>query len=99
MAPAANSKFTLLDAMVLIAATAFGLAISMGNLRAMSPALPPVIRALLAIVPCAGTWTIALALLYLRRPRPSIHDISRRPGSLACGAAMLAFSFRLLEFF
>lgn len=94
-------RFTLSDAMVLIAATALGLAWT-------APAWPELNRAtrglawswawfrdigilvLASALPCLLTWTAALTLLRIRRPRPSWRRASRQPGMTASLAVMLA---------
>jgi hypothetical protein len=105
---------TLMDATVLVAATAIGL----GALRAavgdftelryqLAESLraagqppdgwPPFWWAILSgyglvtttLLPFCGAWTVALAMLRLRRPRPPRRRLGRQPGTMACFTAAL----------
>jgi hypothetical protein len=98
-------RFTLLDAMALIAATAVGLFL----FRLTSPEWSD-IRATLgrsdrgmrrftvlqdagqAVVPFLAAWTVALLLLRLRRPRPRLRRALLQPGAVACAAATVAIA-------
>jgi len=97
MSRPARRRFTILDAMVMAAATAVGLA----YLRAVLPAgwwwnpgiSPP--RRTLAItfgtISCLSTpWMIAILYLRLRRPRAQLRRLTRQPGVMACCAALAA---------
>jgi hypothetical protein len=101
MARVPERRFHLLDGMVLIVATGLGLA-RVGPLfhLAMSPeasisgpgfseAIVRVWAWSLLCVPCLATWSIALVLLGLRRPRPWVKLLARQPGWLACLGASL----------
>ncbi len=95
--PTGPRKFTLLDLMVLVAATAVGTALW----RAYDPESLPlstnvvvdlsvdlyyrVSRAALILEP----WTVALLVLRLRRPRPRFHLIMGQAGTAASVAAIL----------
>jgi hypothetical protein len=93
-------RFTVFDALVLIAATAVGLgwtrATFDGNwfeLKAQGIVQPSfIVQALWKwsdlAVPCLTVWTAALALLWLRRPREAVSRLSRRPGAVACAAVV-----------
>jgi hypothetical protein len=93
-----EGRFTLLDAMVLVAATAAGLTMFRGNPMRVYLHLPEtwaftkvVERGFFwvaVIVPCTVTWMLALLILRLRRPRPRLRRIARQPGSVACFAAV-----------
>jgi len=93
-------RFTLSDALVLIGATAVGLGWTRAafdgdwfELKAQGVVEPSfIVQALwkwsdLAI-PCLTAWTVALALLWLRRPRETVRRLSRRPGAVACAAVV-----------
>lgn len=78
--------FTILDAMILVAATAVGLALArtiVGD-AIMMPRSPmwvarPITYLLLA-------WTLAFLPLRLRNPRPPLRRLMRQPGMVACAA-------------
>jgi hypothetical protein len=83
-------KFTLLDAMILIAATAAGLALVRST--------PPYGRKLswnespaIVVIPVLflGCWTVALLAIHLRRPRPLLRHLGRRPGFIAVSTASI----------
>jgi hypothetical protein len=92
--------FTIVDAMILIAATAVGL----GVIRDWTaPVFTYVLRthevpspsgllmiAELTLVPILFYWTIAVVGIRLRRPRPSLRRLGRQPGLVACLAVILA---------
>lgn len=93
-------KLTLLDAMVLIAATAVAIVWTRATvadiLQRSSAGVPPGIRMpwlsyLLwwspSVVPALMASTIADFLLRLRRPRPEWPQLARQPGAVACGTA------------
>lgn len=95
-------RFTLADAMILIAATAVGLALTRLNLEVLKTGPAGRIRPIRSIgelmemlpqlavasLPGAAMISLALGLIRLRRPRPSIRRIARQPGALACLAAV-----------
>src|SRR3954451_9879775 len=89
--------FSILDAMVLVAATAAGVkVISLwtrpedisGHFRSFQDG-----AFLVRFV--AGTlafyWAVAVVLLRLRRPRPPLRSLGRQPGFVACYSVALAF--------
>ena len=89
-------RFTVTDAMVLIAATALGLASARALSRlALSTFGPdgawadPINLAYSVAFCLSQSWTFALLLLRLRRPRPGRRDLFRQPGFAACAAVTL----------
>jgi hypothetical protein len=96
-------RFSVLDAMILVAATAVGLA----GIRAYSPAFcsyqytsipPPPWLNWLAVVlsnwafylsPLPAAWTLAALMLRLRSPRPHVRRLMRQPGTVAGIAATM----------
>jgi hypothetical protein len=102
-------RFHVLDGMVLIAATAIGLAIAracalevLGNNLGPYPVLPRMLLTIwayiLATLPVPVMWSIAVFLLHLRRPRPGLRLLADRPGFVACGAVTLVAAIRLIGF-
>jgi hypothetical protein len=102
---ATDRKFTLSDAMVLVAATAVGFwlirATEMyfsveptGKLRYLEVAE----RGASAMTPFLATWTPAWLVLGLRRPRPRWRVLARRPGAVACVAATLMLGFETASY-
>jgi hypothetical protein len=109
--PHAPRRFTILDGMVLVAATAAGLAVPpafvpeldvLGLPEMVFEVLsqPPTLLDLLPVVaelvsylaiPCLLAWTLATVALSLRRPRPPLRRLARRPGILACVMASAVF--------
>jgi hypothetical protein len=83
--------FGLLDAMLLVAATAVGLTLAnvfeRGQMRLWR--IPPDQAVQL---PCLAAWTVTVFFLRLRRPRPPLRVAFRQPGLVATAAA----SFLLL---
>lgn len=104
MASATSRRFTLADAMFLVAAAALGTLL----VRETNPGFGAVVshvnhdpapgmQALLAIeailraaAPFLAVWTPALLLLRLRQPRPRLNRLARQPGAAACAVATLA---------
>jgi hypothetical protein len=99
--------FNLVDAMVLVAATAVGLGIARGiwdalwtstnasvNVGPVGPALLLAAHWTVVAYPFLVAWTIALlSLVFLsRRFRPTAGDLLNRPGATACSAAALAIT-------
>jgi hypothetical protein len=77
-------RFTLLDAMVLVAATALGI----GGYRFFGPS--PRQRDLpVRLAPCLASWTVALLLLHLRTPGWRFRRLARKPGFSGCVASLL----------
>jgi hypothetical protein len=93
-------RFTLVDAIVLIAATAIGLApiryfVADGFGEAISAPASWEFVAVIALdaywilTPLLLTWTLALWLLRLRQPRPRFRRLVRQPGMAATTAILL----------
>ncbi len=93
-------SFTLSDALVLIAATAVGMALARSwwdvlmieYFRALpegSLALYLKLGPILVIpaLPFASAWTVAIMILRLKKPRPTLRLLFRQPGTAACAAA------------
>jgi hypothetical protein len=98
-------RLTLLDAVVLIGAIAAGFAICRGmfsprplggySLLILLPSPGLDFRGfIILVVPFASLLTVALALLRLRRPRPSIRSLTERPGAVACGMVTFIIGLR-----
>ncbi len=96
MPPSTRRRITLLDLLILIAATALGLAllrICMSGLRAQTLSRRPGSLAI-SYITAAETyasalmapWSVALLVLSLREPRPPVHRLARRQGFIACAA-------------
>jgi len=102
--PSPSRPFTLMDAMILIAATAAsgpGLR-RIGELFEPGMAVPDLILGLLGAgrfresgfvlavlsLPVAVAWTVAVIPLRLKRPRPSWRRLAREPGWLAACSAV-----------
>ncbi len=93
-------RFLISDAMVLIAATAVGIALTkaiMPDFTALSLSAGGALSRFLQIeyvlncvVPTLFAWTIALLLLRLRQPRPRRGRVFLQPGAAACAAAIIA---------
>jgi hypothetical protein len=89
-------RFTITDAMVFIAATAFGLALA----RKVYPhdLLRPTVGSythwfLNGPAAClVAAWAMALVFVRLRRPRPHRRRLMRQPGFVACTASLLALA-------
>jgi hypothetical protein len=98
-----SRRFTLTDAMVIVAAIAVSLIpIRVGVSSSGRPwVLPPIhfsnlrevrdsfVRLDLITSPCLFCLSVALILLRLRQPRPSIQRIFRQPGMVACTAVLV----------
>jgi hypothetical protein len=98
-------KFTLLDAMILVAATAAGLGLLQmflagGRFFQGTPFQGRfssyVLSGIEAIYPFLMMWTFALFVLGLRQPRPPVRRLVRQPGMAACAAASLILVVQLL---
>jgi hypothetical protein len=98
-------KLNLLDSMIIVAATAAGLALFrmflakgwffQGDFFGGSFA-SYVLSGIEAIFPFLAVWTFALVILGLRQPRPRIRRLVRQPGMAACFAASLMLVVQLL---
>ncbi len=98
-------KFNLLDAMILVAATAAGLGLlrmflAGGRFFLGSPFQGRfsyyVQSGIEASYPFLMMWTFALFVLGLRQPRPPVRRLVRQPGMAACAAASLILVVQLL---
>jgi len=98
----AGRRFKLLDGMILVAATAAGLAalrtystylLSGSRSRSVPPpwALPALVvaRGIVWGSPIAAMWSLFATAISLRPPRPRLRRLAARPGILACWAASL----------
>ena len=102
-------KFTILDLMLLVAATAIGFAImraysleALRNDLAPYPDLPKVLLTawayVVATLPVPAAWSVALLACRLRRPRPRWRRLASRPGFVASGAVGLVIAIRIAGF-
>ena len=99
-APAVPRRFTLADAMVLVAATAVGFALA-GTISdwfaGLGQSVPTTFRTFAAwfalTVPVAAAWTSAVVVLRGFSPKGSAGRSTRSIGHLAAGAATLAMAF------
>lgn len=101
MAAPTARRFVLLDAMILIAATAFGLSIvrsqpvvflNRPEILGGSRVLEGLLNRTVTIEPLLMMCTLAWLILALRTPRPRLRRLARRPGFVACCAATVAFA-------
>lgn len=101
MAP--RRPFSLLDTMILVAATAAGLGVIRGLFgdSALRPVnhrvstarvLAQILGRVVLATPCAGAWTVALLAIRLRRPRPPLRRLARQPGMVATAAASVGLA-------
>jgi hypothetical protein len=79
-------KFTLLDVMILVAASA----IALGIIRALEPDRGVGLRWLAGAWACLATLSWAILFLRLKQPRPTLRRMISRPGDAACIASVLA---------
>ncbi|HEX8203521.1 MAG TPA: hypothetical protein VF590_23800 [Isosphaeraceae bacterium] len=96
---APRRRFTLADAMILVAATALGLDPARRFLAdvhiAVSWELTPVnvleasATAVAATTPCAAMWTLGLLPLRLLPPRPDRRRLRRQPGFVSAAIGLL----------
>jgi len=106
-------KFLLSDAIVLVAATAVGLAVfkpyvaALGPLRWTGPIGPAtqfigliagLWGCLIRAFPLVMAWTLAILGLRLRRPRARWSRLVRQPGLVAGLVAALVFAWRMAGF-
>jgi hypothetical protein len=112
MREAGCRRFTISDALILVAATAVGLAGAQGlefTRRLMAYATRPELRTPertiiaiwhgidLFVLPCLMAWTLALLALRLRRPRPGRVRLGRQPGMMACVAVVAGLALGIIE--
>ncbi len=102
-----SRKFTVMDAMVLVAAVAIGLAAerayqaSIESARSASAGaitFPFRIRWFVRPAPLLASLTLALFALRLHRPRPRYRRLVGSPGFAACYAAAMGLAFATLTF-
>ena len=84
-------RFTLADAMILVAATAVGVAVARAYYVARMGVVaefwaPPISMYFGYATPLLISWSVALLVIRLRRPRPRPRRIFRQPGTVACCA-------------
>ncbi len=90
---AVRRRFTLLDAMVLVAATAVGIAAAQGSAEPIRRSLLGLttfsqpLRFLVVASPLLTPWSVALLGLALRPPRPPLRRLLGRPGIAALMAS------------
>jgi hypothetical protein len=96
-------KATILDGMILVAAAACGLALSRAidspyyvSSNWFGRIADGVVR-VSAVLPFLMTFTPAVLIMRLRRPRPGWRRLARQPGVAACAAAMMPVVFAWLE--
>jgi hypothetical protein len=105
-------RFSVLDAMILIAATAVGL----GGIRVYSPAFytyqytpippPPWVNWLAVVLsnwafylsPLPAAWTLAALVFRLRAPRPPLRRLMRQPGAVANSAATMLILIGIVHY-
>jgi hypothetical protein len=102
---ASRRRFTIADGMILLAATAVGLALARAVAdwsleRLSNPTFPASIRRVFLLQAwtigmdyLTLTWGLTLPILRLRPPRPGRRRLLREPGLIACGAAAFAAAF------
>lgn len=105
-------RFTLLDAMILLAATAIGVqglrviwdgttlgAMVRNRAGRWTPreVLALAPHAVNAAAPVVAAWSAALLALRFRRPRPSRRRLGTQPGAVACAAAVLGLTLIALD--
>jgi hypothetical protein len=108
---APSRKLTLLDALILVVATAVGLAAIRGAIPGVLHVLPtsprvrflvprPALDVLLIILaawPLPAMWTLALLVMRLRSPRPAWRALARQPGVTSCCGVAMASLFNALR--
>ena len=95
-------RFSLLDAMALVATTAFGLGLVRGHFLDLNARQPQILSTWLPMVamfhrvtgfgPLLAAWSLAMIGLHLIPPRPSFRRLARSPGfaaSLASGLGIV----------
>ncbi len=105
LAASTQRKWTILDGMVLVAATAVGL-LAMRVITAAhlfhevdrrNPVLSVLDNAIWGTLPLLTTWTLALAIMDRCRPGTGNRRRTRGPGTVACGAATLTMLIECSE--
>jgi hypothetical protein len=103
-------RFSLLDAMILIAATAVGLAIArrwtqladvtrlfLSPDEGPLPVLASLTRRIVLSWPVVAMWTLALVALRLRRPRPRGRRLFAPAGVVACLVAAVVMGLEFAQ--
>jgi hypothetical protein len=97
-------KFTLLDAMILVAAMASALALMRQRWplhieieRSYNNMLLQIRDNILTISYVAATWSLAGLVLRLRQPRPYVRFLTRQPGMVALMAVAIVLAIRLIN--
>jgi hypothetical protein len=112
MSPSGRRRLTLKDTTILIAATAVGIAWARGGWNwmyiarvAQNTAVPEswrpfdrLVRSLPAALPCLATWTVALLVLRLNRPRPRLYRLALQPGAVATITATVGLFIGAVDF-
>jgi len=102
--PSHKRNVTLIDVVVLGAATAAGFAVFRAlridlamHSRPVGESWPSRMadQALLSIVPFLITWTLAFPFIRLRAPRPPLRRLARQPGIAGCTAASVGIIYEL----
>jgi hypothetical protein len=103
--PVSTGSFTILDATILVAATAVGLAIlrlfvadgwffrqefPISHINFIAQCANE------ACLPLLASWTLCFLILRLRRPRPRLRRLARQPGMAGCSAAALVLIVPLM---
>ncbi len=93
-----HRRFTLADAMILVASSAVGIAL----LRTASVSVPvsnsyPAIETLYASAWLPCLWSVAIVLIRLRGPCPGRRRLARRPGWMACLGALVGAMILVVE--
>jgi hypothetical protein len=98
-------KFTLSDAMILVAATALALALmrhrgplDIESQRLYINILNQLRDNILTISFVAAMWSLAGLVLRLRQPRPDVRFLTRQHGMVAFMAAAVVLAIRLINF-
>jgi len=97
-------RFTLLDAMVLVAATAAGIAGARSYLAALVKCDEGLILAhfyrseISAVAPCLFAWGLVVIVLRMIPPCLPFQEIVQQPGVAACLAATVASTFAGFDF-
>ena len=94
----AERRLTILDAMVMVVATAGALALARPNLQSGNLAHPAWAGYLEASIGVLVAWTPTALWLRLRRPRPTLRRLARQPGFAAgvAGTAVLGLGVAAL---
>jgi hypothetical protein len=96
-----SRRFTLLDAIVLMAATAAGFAWvrSVWYFETFKGPMDWLDEIPEMVAPLLATWTVAAVVLRLLPPRPPIHRLVLQPGAAACVSVAFAFTAESLRYF